>query len=102
MSVDTTRHISGLSHLHLPRVCVPIIGADGADLLNKAEAVSRENPFVEFRLDYLRRPALALSKIRQFTESHPHVTVIATCRRAANGGKFRGSISSQTQILRRA
>ena len=64
--------------------------------------MARDNPFVEFRLDYLQRPAQALSRIKEFTESHPHVTAVATCRRAANGGKFRGSIASELDILRKA
>src|SRR5205807_10435259 len=41
-------------------------------------------------------------KIREFTETHPHVTVIATCRRAASGGKFKGPINSQLDILGKA
>jgi len=102
MSTDNNHYISRLSHLRLPRVCVPIVGSDPADLVEKAEAVSRDNPFVEFRLDYLQRPGLAFPKIRQFTESHPHVTVIATCRRVANGGKFRGSIAAELDVLRKA
>ena len=91
-----------VSHLRLPRVCVPLLGEDGGELVDKAEAVARDNPFVEFRLDYLQRPAQALSRIKEFTESHPHVTAVATCRRAANGGKFRGSIASELDILRKA
>ena len=42
---------------------MPIIGAEAGELVDKAEAVARDNPFVELRLDYLQRPALALSKI---------------------------------------
>lgn len=102
MSVDNTQYISRLSHLRLPRVCVPIIGSDPVDLVEKADAVSRDNPFVELRLDYLPRPGLAIPKIKHFAESHPHVTVIATCRRVASGGKFRGPISSQIDTLRKA
>lgn len=81
---------------------MPIVGSDPADLVEKAEAISRDNPFIELRLDYLPRPALALPKIRQFAETHPHVTAIATCRRAANGGKFKGSIASELDVLRKA
>ena len=50
----------------------------------------------------MRSPALALPKIKRFTEYHPHVTVIATCRREANGGKFRGSVASQLDVLSKA
>ena len=102
MSTDGNRYISRLSHLRLTRICVPIVGSDPADLVEKAEAVSRDNPFIEFRLDYLPRPGLAFSRIRQFAETHPHVTLIATCRRVANGGKFKGSIASELDVLRKA
>ena len=81
---------------------MPIVGSDPADLVEKAEAISRDNPFIELRLDYLPRPALAFPKIRQFAETHPHVTAIATCRRTANGGKFKGSIASELDVLRKA
>lgn len=62
----------------------------------------RDNYFLEFRLDYLSKPGLALPRIRQFTDSHPHISVIATCRREANGGKFKGSIAAELEILGKA
>jgi 3-dehydroquinate dehydratase / shikimate dehydrogenase len=68
----------------------------------KAELLVRDNPFLEFRLDYLSKPGLALPKIKRFLESHPGTFVIATCRRVAGGGKFRGSIVSQLDILGKA
>ena len=33
---------------------------------------------------------------------HQHVAAIATCRRAENGGKFKGSLASQIDILNKA
>jgi 3-dehydroquinate dehydratase/shikimate dehydrogenase len=71
-------------------------------MLEKAEVLARDNPFIELRLDYLPKPGLALGKIREFTESHPHVAVIATCRRVASGGKFRGPVTSQLDLLGKA
>jgi 3-dehydroquinate dehydratase / shikimate dehydrogenase len=88
--------------LRLPRVCVAVAASDPAELLEKAETLIRDNPFIELRLDHLSKPALALSKVKQFMESHSGITVIATCRRAAAGGKFRGSIPSQLEILGKA
>ena len=88
--------------LRLPRVCVAVTGSDPAQLAEKAEGLVRDNSFLEFRLDYLSRPGLALPKIKRFLDSHPGVVVIATCRRAASGGKFRGSIASQLDILSKA
>lgn len=88
--------------MRLPRACVAIAGANPGELLEKAEAVSRDNPFVELRLDYISRPGLAITKIKEFTETHPHVSVIATCRRIPSGGKFKGSIKGQLEVLTKA
>ena len=102
MSSAANQLVPRLLPLRLPKVCVAVTGRDANEMVEKAEAAVRDNPFVEFRLDYLSRPALALPKIKKFAEFHPHVVAIATCRRAANGGKFRGSLASQLQILAKA
>src|SRR5229473_7317069 len=88
--------------LRLPRVCVAVTASDPAELVEKAETLTRDNSFLEFRLDYISKPALALPKIKQFIETHPGTVVIATCRRVASKGKFRGSIVSQLDILAKA
>src|SRR5262249_53574164 len=102
MAAQNNHYSNRLLHLRLPRVCVAIAGSDASEIIEKVETLARDNPFVELRLDYLSKPGLALPKIREFMESHPHVTVIATCRRAASGGKFRGSIPSQMEFLGKA
>ena len=71
-------------------------------MMQKAESLTRDNSFLEFRLDYLRNPSLAMPKLKRFTEYHSHMTVIATCRREANGGKFKGSLVSQLDVLSKA
>jgi len=81
---------------------VAVTGSDPAEMVEKAESLYRDNSFLEFRLDYLARPALALPKIKRFLEVHPGVVVIATCRRALNGGRSRGSIASQLDVLNKA
>lgn len=86
----------------LPRICVAIATSNPQDMLEKADVAVRENPFIEFRLDYLSKPALGLPKIKSFVEYHPEALIIATCRRAANGGKFRGSIATEIDILVKA
>jgi 3-dehydroquinate dehydratase/shikimate dehydrogenase len=88
--------------LRLPRVCVAVAASEPNELVEKAEGLIRDNPFLEFRLDYISKPALALPKIKHFLEIHSGITVIATCRRLASGGKFRGSIASQLDILAKA
>ena len=88
--------------LRLPRVCVAVAASSPAELVEKAEGLIRDNSFLEFRLDHLSKPGLALAKVKQFLENRAGITVIATCRRVANGGKFRGSIASQLDILAKA
>ncbi len=102
MTAASNNYVARLRPLRLPRVCVAVTGSDPGEMLEKAEALVRDNTFLEFRLDYLPRPALALPKIKQFAEYHAHVIAMATCRRAAAGGKFRGSIASQLDILAKA
>ena len=79
-----------------------VIGSDPNEMAEKAEALARDNSFLEFRLDYLSKPGLGLPRIKRFLENYPGTVVIATCRRAASGGKFRGSIASQLDILNKA
>jgi 3-dehydroquinate dehydratase/shikimate dehydrogenase len=88
--------------LRLPRVCVAVIGTDPNEMAEKAEALVRDNSFMEFRLDYLSKPGLAMPRIKRFMETHPGTVVIATCRRVASGGRFKGSIASQLDILSKA
>ena len=84
----------------LPRICIALGLPDVPRLLEQAtrEAESGEN-FLEFRLDYLADPAKGARAIAEFLESYPGVTVVATCRRHQNHGKFNGSIEEQFRIL---
>src|ERR1700689_3107009 len=95
-------YIPRLLPLRLPRVCVVVAASDPAELVEKAEALVRDNSFLEFRLDYISKPALALPKVKHFLETHPGTIVIGTCRRVTSGGKFRGSVVSQLDILSKA
>src|SRR6267143_2943032 len=88
--------------LRMPRVCVAVTGADAGEMVEKAETLVRDNPFLEFRLDYLSKPGLAIPRIKAFMESHPGTVVIATCRRTVAGGRFRGSMASELDILAKA
>ena len=88
--------------LRLPRVCVALVGADAAAMVEKAESVVRDDAFLEFRLDYLKNPASAGPRIRKFLDTRPDATVIATCRRVQNGGKFKGSLAAQLDVLLKA
>lgn len=71
-------------------------------MVQKAEAIYTDNTFIEFRLDHAKQPGLALQRIGRFLTIHPEVIAVGTCRRAANGGRFKGSIASQIDVLRKA
>jgi len=102
MRSSTTSYASRIHRFRLPRVCVPVVGSDAATMIERAESVVRDNPFLELRLDYLPQPAAALPKLKNFLEMHPEATVIATCRRVVNGGKFKGSIAAELALLLKA
>ena len=87
---------------NLPRICVALIGSTPSELMQKAEALVRENSFVEFRLDYLSRPGTVFPALKDFLHTHPFVLAIATCRRVPGGGKFRGSVRSELDVLLKA
>ena len=86
----------------ISKVCVAIIGTTSAEMIEKASSVVKESPFLEFRLDYLEKPLLALPKLKQFLTDNTAATAIATCRRAANGGKFTGNVAAEMEVLTKA
>jgi len=88
--------------MRLPKVCLALSGDTVDDMLATAESMARDNPFLEFRLDYLKQPLAALPKIHRFLETHQYVTAVGTCRRADNDGKFKGSLASQLEVLTKA
>ena len=88
--------------LRLPKVCLALSSDTVETMLDTAESMARDNPFIEFRLDYLKQPPAALPKIHRFLETHQYVTAIGTCRRADNGGKFKGSLASELDVLTKA
>ena len=71
-------------------------------MVEQAEAIYRDNPFLEFRLDHLHQPVAGLQKIGRFLSAHPQVMALATCRRVATGGRFRGSAASEIEVLTKA
>lgn len=98
----TTTYAPRLLPLRLPKVCLAINATTADEMLDIAASMAQDNPFLEFRLDYLKQPIPALSKFRRFLETHQYVTAVATCRRADNGGKFKGSLASQFEALSKA
>jgi 3-dehydroquinate dehydratase/shikimate dehydrogenase len=102
MRTNVTTVVPQFLRSRIGKVCVAIIGDTAAEMLEKASAVVKENPFLEFRLDYLEKPLAALPKLKQFIAENTAVTAIATCRRAANGGKFPGNVAAEVEVLTKA
>jgi 3-dehydroquinate dehydratase / shikimate dehydrogenase len=86
----------------ISRVCVAIAASSAKEMIQKASEVAKENPFLEFRLDYLAKPEEGIRPIRKFLFELGEVTAIATCRRSQNGGKFKGSLHAELEILTKA
>src|SRR5271168_5347838 len=84
------------------KVCVAIIGSTAGEMVDRATEALRDSPFLELRLDYLEKPLLALPKLKDFLAENTVVTAVATCRRAANGGKFKGAIAAELEVLQKA
>ncbi|WP_255460639.1 shikimate dehydrogenase [Edaphobacter albus] len=91
-----------LLRTRIGKICVAIIGSTAAEMIEKANAVVKETSFLEFRLDYLEKPLTALPKLKQFFADNSAATGIATCRRAPNGGKFKGPLAAEMEVLIKA
>ncbi|MEP7352686.1 MAG: type I 3-dehydroquinate dehydratase, partial [Acidobacteriota bacterium] len=83
-----------------PPVCIALGFSDVESLLSHArdEYQSGER-FLEFRLDYLPDPKAGLPAIQKFLAEYSDCTILATCRRRQNQGRFVGSIEEQLKIL---
>lgn len=93
------------SHLlrsRLGKLCVALTGATPAEMIEKATEVLKETNFIEFRLDYLAKPAAALPALKEFIAARGEASFIATCRLKENGGRFEGSRPAALEVLKAA
>jgi 3-dehydroquinate dehydratase/shikimate dehydrogenase len=98
----TTQIASHLLRARIGKICVAITGNTPEEMLEKATEVLKETSFLEFRLDYLSKPAAALPALKSFLAQNTAATAIATCRCEENGGKFKGSTSAALDVLHQA
>src|SRR6202166_3580970 len=92
-----------MARTSLPRICIALGFPDAEKLLQHARReIEAGESFFEFRLDYLANPERGVEAIRRLMELHPECTILATCRRHQNHGKFNGSIEEQVSILEAA
>ena len=87
----------------LPRICVALgcARSSGLERLARRSAEDGER-FLEFRLDLLSDPEEGIDVIRGTTRRFPRAVILATCRRALNGGEFEGSLDEQIGLLEKA
>jgi 3-dehydroquinate dehydratase/shikimate dehydrogenase len=93
------------SHLlrsRIGKICIAITGQSAEEMVEKAAVALRDTTFIEFRLDYLPKPAAALPGLKQFLSENGAATAVATCRCKDNGGKFEGSNAAALDILLKA
>ncbi len=92
-----------MPRISLPRICIALGFPETETLLAHArkeyEAGER---FLEVRLDYLPSPEQGVAAIRKFLARHTDCTILATCRRHQNHGRYNGSIEEQLRILEAA
>ncbi len=81
------------------RLCVSVTGTTLAELLQRSASLAQEFPFQELRLDYLDAPRSFGPSLRDHLTEHPDLTLLATCRRLAAGGRFRGDPEAELTIL---
>jgi 3-dehydroquinate dehydratase/shikimate dehydrogenase len=86
-----------------PRICIALGFPDAETLLAHARSEYDDGErFFEFRLDYLPKPEQGVAAIRKFLARHTDCTIMATCRRHQNMGRFNGSVEEQLRILEAA
>jgi 3-dehydroquinate dehydratase/shikimate dehydrogenase len=87
----------------LPRICIALGFPEVETLLAHARAeYDAGERFLEFRLDYLASPEQGITAMRKFLSRHSDCTILATCRRHQNHGRYNGSVDQQVRILESA
>src|SRR5271163_1815876 len=89
--------------ISLPRICIAL-GFPEVDILlaHARKEYDAGERFFEFRIDYLPAPEQGVAAIRKFLSRHADCTILATCRRHQNSGKFNGSVEQQVRVLEAA
>jgi 3-dehydroquinate dehydratase/shikimate dehydrogenase len=93
------------SHLlrsRIGKICIAITGQTAEEMVEKAAAVLKDTSFIEFRLDYLSKPAAAMPALQQFLAANGAATAVATCRLKENGGRFEGTTQAALDVLMKA
>jgi 3-dehydroquinate dehydratase / shikimate dehydrogenase len=86
-----------------PTICIALGITQPEVLLRHArQEIEAGERFFEIRLDYLTAPDQGLKVIRALLKESPDCTILATCRRHQNGGRFNGGVEEQLRLLEAA
>ncbi len=100
--INSTHIASHLLRSRIGKLCVAIIGTSPSEMIEKATEVLKESTFLEFRLDYLAKPAAALPEFKHFLAANGAATAVAACRLKDFGGRFEGSRAAELDVLMKA
>ncbi len=88
------------------RIAIALQSKRVPELFQQAKSALSQSRLIELRLDALDKPGSAIAPLGRFVsearQNHGDVTVIATCRRQAHGGSFRGTLKEELSILTHA
>jgi 3-dehydroquinate dehydratase/shikimate dehydrogenase len=77
------------------KICAVVAAADAVGMWKQLAQALRVTRTVELRLDWLTAARETDRFLARLSKKRPGATLIATCRRRAAGGKFRGTIAQQ-------
>src|SRR5579875_1668975 len=98
----STQVASHLLRSRIGKICIAITGHSAEEMVEKAAVALRDTTFIEFRLDYLPKPAAALPELQEFLSQKGAATGSATWRWKDHGGRFEGSNQAALEILLKA
>jgi 3-dehydroquinate dehydratase/shikimate dehydrogenase len=84
------------------KICAVVAAKDAKSALRQLDRAFKFTRTVELRLDWLENDREIDRFLAALAKRHVRATLIATCRRAAAGGKFRGSGAKQLIYLAEA
>lgn len=87
------------------RICAVVAARTAAEATAQIKAITNSTQrahVVELRLDFLSSRAEIASLLSWVGRQHEMPILIATCRRPEAGGRFRGTVDDQMEVLRQA
>jgi len=84
------------------RICAVAAAPTAKEMARQIRGALRETRSIELRLDWLRNSAEIARFLAWLRRQRIQANFLATCRRAPHGGRFRGGLHEQIEVLRAA